>query len=348
MMSEATSVSKNFIKSLPKKYHQNEVHSILTQPISLKLIKLMFTIRENDFHRIDLNLLTVLLVLKREGSVSRTAEKLHLGQPAVSNALVRLRVMFGDPLFVRTARGMEPTPRAETLISALGPLMEQMQSILFQPASFTPSEATHVFRLGMSDWVEYWLMPELNARIKRDAPGITLQVTSSDPFRDAELVVRGEIDLAISVGDDTPATLRREKVVSQNFCTFWHPDQLSLQAPLTLENYVSHAHVLVSYRGATWSSVDDLLAALGKARSIRYVTPHFSSLPPLLARIPALATVPAGLADDWITHYGLCCSPVPVETQEIALSLLWHKRCDNDMPLNWLKGVLREVMNNQT
>ena len=304
----------------------------------------MFTINENDFHRIDLNLLTVLLVLKREGSVSRAAEKLHLGQPAVSNALVRLRGMFDDPLFVRTARGMEPTPRAEALIAELGPLMEQMQNVLFQPASFTPAGATHVFRLGMSDWVERWLMPELQARITRDAPGVTLQVTASDPFRDAELVARGEVDLAISVGESTPATLRREKIVSHHFCTLWHPEQLSLQAPLTLENYVAHDHVLVSYRGATSSAVDDQLAALGKARSVRYVTPHFSSLPPLLARIPALATVPSGLADDWGAHYGLGCSPVPVETPEIALSLLWHKRCDKDMALIWLKDVLRKVM----
>lgn len=307
----------------------------------------MFTIRENDFHRIDLNLLTVLLVLKREGSVSRAAEKLHLGQPAVSNALVRLRAMFDDPLFVRTARGMVPTPRAEALIAALGPLMEQMQNVLFQPASFTPAEATHVFRLGMSDWVECWLMPKVYAYITRAAPGVTLQVTASDPFRDTELVAQGEIDVAISVGENTPATLRREKIVSHNFCTFWHPEQLSLPAPLTLENYLTQAHLLVSYRGATWSAIDDQLAAVGKGRSVRYVTPHFSSLPPLLARTPALATVPAGLADDWIAHYGLRCSPVPVETPEIALSLLWHKRSDNDMPLSWLKGVLRRAMNGQ-
>ncbi len=309
---------------------------------------MMFTIKENDFHRIDLNLLTVLLVLKREGSVSRAAQKLHLGQPAVSQALSRLRTMFNDPLFVRTAQGMEPTPRAEALISALGPLMEQMQNVLFQPASFTPSEATHVFRLGMSDWVERWLMPALYARIMRDAPGITIKVVASDPFRDAELVTRGEIELAISVGESTPATLRREKLVSHSFCTLWHPEQLLLPVPLTLENYVAHAHVLVSYRGAAWSAIDARLSALGKARSIRYVTPHFSSLPPLLSRIPALATVPAGLADDWVAHYGLCCSPVPVETPEIPFSLLWHKRSDNDIPLNWLKGELCRVVRDES
>ena len=308
----------------------------------------MFTIRENDFHRIDLNLLTVLLVLQREGSVSRTAEKLHLGQPAVSNALARLRDMFDDPLFVRTAGGMVPTPRAEALIASIGPLMEQMQYVLFQPPSFTPAKASHVFRLGMSDWVERWLMPGLqayNQYVTREAPGITLQVAASDPFRDGEQVIQREIDLAISVGQSTAATLRREHLRSLNFCTFWHPDQLSLEAPLTVNDYVEHDHVLVSYRGAAWSAVDEQLALQGRSRRVRYVTPHFSSLPPLLKRIPALATVPSGLAADWISHYGLRCSPVPVETPEIALSLLWHKCCDNDMPLNWLRTVLHKIIN---
>lgn len=305
----------------------------------------MFTIRENDFHRIDLNLLTVMLVLQREGSVSRTAEKLHLGQPAVSNALARLREMFNDPLFVRTAGGMIPTPRAEALIASLGPLMEQMQHVLFQPPSFTPAKANHVFRLGMSDWVERWVMPELQACLAREAPGITLQVSASDPFRDGEQITQREIDLAISVGQSTAATLRRETVRSLHFCTLWDPEQLSLQAPLTVSDYVEHDHVLVSYRGSTWSAVDEQLALQGKARRVRYVTPHFSSLPPVLKRIPALATVPAGLAADWRVHYGLRCSPVPVETPEIALSLLWHKCCDNDMPLDWLRSVLHRVIN---
>jgi len=307
----------------------------------------MFTIRENDFHRIDLNLLTVLLVLQREGSVSRAAEKLHLGQPAVSNALARLREMFSDPLFVRTAGGMIATPRAEALIAELGPLMEQMQHVLFQPPSFTPASASHVFRLGMSDWVESWLMPELQAYVIREAPGITLQVSASDPFRDGQQVLQREIDLAISVGQSTAATLRRENIRSLNFCTLWHPEQLSLEAPLTLKNYVEHDHVLVSYRGSAWSAIDDQLALQGQSRKVRYVTPHFSSLPPLLKRIPALATVPSGLAADWVTHYGLRCSPVPVQTPEISLSLLWHKKSDNDMPLNWLRGVLGRIIKAQ-
>lgn len=92
----------------------------------------MNSIRENDLNRVDLNLLIVLLVLHREGSVSRAASKLHLGQPAVSGALARLREMFNDPLFVRTAKGMAPTPCAQDLVTALLPVMDQMQQVIFK------------------------------------------------------------------------------------------------------------------------------------------------------------------------------------------------------------------------
>lgn len=302
------------------------------------------TIRENDFSRIDMNLLTVLLVLHREGSVSRAAEKLHLGQPAVSGALARLREMFQDPLFVRGASGMLPTPRAESLVAELAPLMEHLQQVLFQPPSFIPATARHTFRLGMSDWVERWLMPDLLAVVARDAPGVTLQITASDPFQDGVLVQQDRVDVAITVAAETDAGLIREQVHSMDFCTLWHPAQLALSAPLTLQAYVDNDHLLVSYRGASHSAIDQRLAEQGAQRRVRYVTPHFSSLPPLLARIPALATVPAGLAAEWSARYGLSRSAVPLTTPAIDLSLLWHKRHDNDPALGWLLSVLRGVM----
>ena len=105
----------------------------------------MKKIIENDFSRIDLNLLTVLMVLYREGSVTRTAEVLHLGQPAISGALKRLREMFDDPLFVRSARGMLPTPRAQALMTDLQPLMENLHSAMFGAGEFVPARASSTF-----------------------------------------------------------------------------------------------------------------------------------------------------------------------------------------------------------
>ncbi|MCL7869793.1 LysR family transcriptional regulator, partial [Klebsiella pneumoniae] len=135
----------------------------------------MKKIIENDFSRIDLNLLTVLMVLYREGSVTRTAEVLHLGQPAISGALKRLREMFDDPLFVRSARGMLPTPRAQALMTDLQPLMENLHSAMFGAGEFVPARAQQLFRIGLSDWSEHWLMPPLLPGLMQEAPGVSLQ-----------------------------------------------------------------------------------------------------------------------------------------------------------------------------
>ncbi len=304
----------------------------------------MNTIRENDFSRVDLNLLTVLLVLYREGSVSRAAEKLHLGQPAVSGALARLREMFQDPLFVRSAKGMTPTPRAQSLVDALAPMMQQMQHILFQSPTFSPASDRHTFRLGMSDWVESWLMPGLLTAIAREAPGVNLQITATDPFQDAQLVQQDKVDVAISVAEATPAGLHREILTSMGFRSLWHPQQLALNTPLAMNDFVACEHVLVSYRGATQSMLDEKLSAEGYQRRIRYVTPHFSCLPLMLTGTPVLATVPQGLAAGWEQHYGLCSSETPLELPNFELSLLWHKRQERDPALQWLLKQLRGLV----
>lgn len=227
----------------------------------------MNSIRENDLNRVDLNLLIVLPVLHREGSVSRAASKLHLGQPAVSGALARLREMFNDPLFVRTAKGMAPTPRAQDLVTALLPVMDQMQQVIFQRPVFTPEQDQHTFRTGMSDWVERWLMHGMMADIAQMAPGIRLQVTVSDPFRDGEKVQQDKVDVAISVVEQVPAGVEREVITQMGFCTMWHPLQLSLTSPLSLDVYTEIDHLLVSYRGASSSSIDLILADCGRKGS---------------------------------------------------------------------------------
>lgn len=304
----------------------------------------MDSIRENDLNRVDLNLLIVLLVLHREGSVSRAASKLHLGQPAVSGALARLREMFNDPLFVRTAKGMAPTPRAQALVTALLPVMDQMQQVIFQRPVFTPEQDQHTFRLGMSDWVERWLMPGMMADIAQMAPGIRLQVTASDPFQDGEKVQQDKVDVAISVVEQVPAGVEREVITQMGFCTMWHPLQLSLTSPLSLDVYTETDHLLVSYRGASSSSIDLILADCGRKREVRYVTPNFSSLPLMLRQIPALATVPQGLAEGWVADYGLQFADVPLEVPAFTLSLLWNKRRNNDEALRWLLEKLRARM----
>ncbi|WP_110877205.1 LysR family transcriptional regulator [Franconibacter helveticus] len=300
------------------------------------------TIKENDFRKIDLNLLIAFAVLFREQSVSLAADKLHLGQPAVSGALSRLREMFDDPLFVRSGHRMQPTARAQALHAELMPLLEQLQSALFQQAEFHPQQANATVTLGMTDWVEMWLMPQLIPALRDAAPGLRLNVVASDPFTDAQRLEGGELDMAISVAQASARWQEREALTQMPFVTLWHPEQITLNNPLSLESYAAQPHLLVTYREASSSQIDTLLAKQGQRRTVCYTTPHFAALPGLLRQMPALATVPAGLSASWQRNWGLTASPVPLEVPPIEVAMLWHQRHNSDPALMWLREFIRQ------
>lgn len=302
------------------------------------------TIKENDFRKIDLNLLIAFAVLFREQSVSAAADKLHLGQPAVSGVLSRLRTLFDDPLFIRSGHRMQPTARAEELHSELLPLLEQLQSALFQQAAFDAKTVNVTLTLGMADWVEMWLMPRLIPALQQAAPGMRLNVVASDPFSDATRLEGGEMDMAISVANAGPRWLEREVLTTMSYVTLWHPQQLPLSAPLDVDTFAAQPHLMVSYREATSSHFDTLLAKTGRQRRVHYTTPHFAALPGLLETMPALATVPAGLATEWQRTRGLLASPLPLDAEPIEVALLWHQRHSSDPAVMWLKEFIRHLM----
>ena len=130
----------------------------------------------NDLRRVDLNLLIVFETLMHERSVTRAAEKLFLGQPAISAALSRLRNLFDDPLFVRTGRSMEPTARAIEIFALLSPALDSISTAVSRASEFDPATSTSVFRIGLSDDVEFALLPMLLKRLRAEAPGIVLVV----------------------------------------------------------------------------------------------------------------------------------------------------------------------------
>ncbi|MCA1921953.1 LysR family transcriptional regulator [Buttiauxella noackiae] len=302
------------------------------------------TIKESDFRKIDLNLLIAFAVLFREQSVSLAADKLHLGQPAVSGSLARLREMFDDPLFIRSGHRMQPTARATELHSELMPLLEQLQSALFQQAQFNPANAKATVTIGMTDWVEMWLMPQLLPVLREEAPGVRLNVVASDPFTDSQRLEGGELDMIISVANQSARWMEREQLSAMEFVTLWNPTQLQLEAPLSAETYAAHQHVLVSYREASSSHIDTLLARQGLKREISYTTPHFSALPGLLSMMPVLATVPQGLCESWQKTWGLRSSPVPLEMVPFDVALLWHQRHNSDAALMWVRGFIKRLV----
>ncbi|MFC4160670.1 LysR family transcriptional regulator [Chitinimonas lacunae] len=306
------------------------------------------TIKEIDFRRVDLNLLVTLLVLLRERSVSRAAEKLYLGQPAVSAALGRLRELFDDPLLVRTAQGMVPTVKALELEAALKPAVASLQSVLFEPTVFDPGKAERTFVLGMPDWVEIWLMPLLFKRLQQLAPGLRIAVKTSDPMRVHDMLDQDEITLAIlpscSTFDSEASPRYALPLRKMGFACVYDPQQVALVLPLTLEQFLDFPHLLVTYRVANEGVVDRILSEQGLTRRLAYTTPHFGVLPNLLRQLPALVCVPEVLAEHWRQHFGLATSPIPLTLPGFTVGLIWHASRDRDPALCWLRAQIEAVV----
>ncbi len=304
----------------------------------------MSNIKNIDFHGVDLNLIIVFCVLYEERSVTKAAERLHLGQPAVSAALKRLRTLLNDPLFIRTAQGMQPTPAATELSQRFAPLIAELHKVLFNRRAFNPATDEITLRIGMSDWIEHWLMPDLLAEILTDAPGVSLNAVACDPWQVVSELEQETIDLAVSAGDQSASALNREQLAQCEFTTVWDSHQIPVQPPLNREIFTRYPHLLVSYRGASQSAMDPQLQEEGTPRQVRYISTHFSVLPLILNKIPAFATVPALLVDDWRQRYGFASAPVPAKMPDFALALLWHRNRDSDPAVQWLLTRIRHLM----
>lgn len=200
----------------------------------------------NDLRRVDLNLLIVFETLMHERSVTRAAEKLFLGQPAISAALSRLRTLFDDPLFVRTGRSMEPTARAQEIFAHLSPALDSISTAMSRASEFDPATSTAVFRIGLSDDVEFGLLPPLLRRLRAEAPGIVLVVRRANYLLMPNLLASGEISVGVSYTDELPANAKR-KTVRRSKPKILRAD--SAPGQLTLDDYCARPHALVSFAG---------------------------------------------------------------------------------------------------
>src|SRR5262249_12895583 len=312
--------------------------------ISFKSIGAIMAIRTNDFRKLDLNLLVAFQVLVREKSVSRAAERLFLGQPAMSGALARLRDVLQDEILVRSGRGMEPTTKALALYAQLTPALESIRATLFEQPAFDPATQSRTFRLGMRDWVESWLMPALVARLQQAAPRVRIAVRASDAQRGARMLEEEEMDLGVSVFPDGPSWQRREQLAALGYRCVYDGRRLGLRSPLTLDDYLAHPHLVTPTQADFRGPVDDELLGRSRRRKLIYATSRFAALPLILRRTDVIATVPEPSAWQWATAFGLTSSLVPVRIAPFAISMIWHGKRDGDAGLQWLRALVRDVV----
>lgn len=304
------------------------------------------------FRSLDLNLLRVFDEVMTERSLTRAAEKLSITQPAVSNALRRLRQTLGDELLVRQGHGVEPTPQALELWPVVREALLQLQQAL-APESFEPATARNSFLLTMADATAARLIPNFYQLLEREAPGIRVRIqplTTRDPRR---LLDEQSVDMAVgyfpSVLADLTARAQSGALVAYESRRLYDGDYVAVMrrghrlagAPLDLDAYCAAQHLLVSFSGRAWGFIDESLASMGRERQIVLTVNQYATAARVVAQSDLITVLPAHFLPVCGMAEALQALPLPLDVSTVHVDALWHRARSQYQPgYDWLLRTL--------
>lgn len=290
---------------------------------------------------IDLNLLRALDALLDERNVSKAAERLGVTQPAVSGMLSRLRESFGDTLFVRSQRGVQPTMRAMELAAPIKQILAEVETLL-RPTQFDPATASFTLTLAATDYALQAVVVPFATKLRRHAPGIRIATRPVDNDRIAQQFERGELDLALMTPDTAPLDLHSRRLFDETYvCALGsrHPD--AAEAQLSLDRFCALDHALVSFSGSSFRGItDDTLAQIGRERHVALSFHSFLALAEVLRETDLVAVVPRRLTAG---AQGLVLVEPPISIPGFTKLAVWHGRTHNDEGHRWARALLFET-----
>ena len=295
-----------------------------------------------DIRAVDLNLLKAFDALMSERAVTRAAGRIGLSQPAMSHALSRLRGLFGDELFVRTATKMEPTARAREIAPLIAAAIEQIEAALNLGIGFDPTRSTAIFTAGMAEYAEIALVGQLARAFARGAPGATLRLLPASGTDIAEGLDRGMIDVAVAHLGNLPAHIEQAILLRDPFVVVMRKGHPAAAPPLSLEAYAAQQHVLVSPRGATSGALDRILVDFGLKRRIALLVATYLAVPAALAQSDLVATVPSRTASQIAQTAEIAILPLPIDFA-MTVSMAWHRRAHSDPAQTWFRSLLTDA-----
>ena len=294
----------------------------------------------SKFDHLDLDghLLQLLLAVVDSGSVTGAAQRLGVTQSAVSHLLDKLRAITGDPLFVKSGRGIAPTARAEALAAEARSLLRQLQHFAHS-GDFDPARWQTTLTLAANDFQRDLLLPALAARLRTQAPGVTLRVIPSTIPR-LEMLRNDECQLIISPRPPDGADIVQKRLFEDQYRVFYDPAVRA--APQTEAEYLAADHATVVYEPRRSLDLDQHLQSQGVQRRMRVMVPSFSALPAVLRGTALLATVPGLLARQTFTGLASCAPPLACPT--LPMYAIWHARYQQDAAHRWLRAQLDAVV----
>ncbi|SFO14342.1 DNA-binding transcriptional regulator, LysR family [Candidatus Pantoea varia] len=291
----------------------------------------------------DLNLLPVLLAMMEERNVTRAAERLGITQPALSNALNRLRETLNDPLFIRERYGMRPTPKAEQLAQVVGSALSSIDKMILGQQDFDPLHATRLFTLAPNSYVEFIMMPAIVARLRTCAPGIRLRLTPFGNDVTETGVISGNTDMVLGRIVDPPDNLVVQHLMNEGLACVLRADHPLAGDNLSAEQYEQLKHVNVLPPGRMRAGLYQALEQRGLRRQVAVSVTHFLAVPEMIAVTDYCATLPRLICQHLSRDERLRIVPAPVDLGTFPVEMGWHARYRDDPAHRWLRNLMTET-----
>ena len=303
---------------------------------------MIYLMKKIDHLDLDGHALKLLTLVVQLGSVTQAAHALGVTQSSVSHQIDRLRAITGDPLFVKSGRGIVATARAQALAHEAQHLLTQLQAFVHK-GQFEPHRLNECFTIAANDLQRDLLLPALLERLHQDAPHVTLRVVASD-VPSAEMLRAQDCQLVISPRPPDASDILHRRLFTDRYRVFF--DAAVRSAPPSRKTYEAAQHVTVVYQGQRPLDIDNGLKAQGVSRQFVTTLSSFSGIASFIKGTERLATLPGLLSRGLLQ--GLADAPVPVKTPEMPMYAIWHVRHQHDPVHTWLRQCLLEVVKQQT
>lgn len=297
---------------------------------------------------LDVQMLACLEALVAEAHVSRAANRMGMGQPAMSEMLARLREIFGDPLLVRTRQGMTPTPRALHAAQKAREALGAIDQAISGRERFEAGSAVIDFRIVVLNSLAFSLLPRLVRRLQTDAPGVRVQIQPADVRRTRELLENNECDMVVGYPPSVSSGLHATALFRLHLCCIVRKGHPAIRGKLTLQQFAEYPHVVLGAGPLPVSTIElTVERALRKKRVTRQTgvrVPDLLISPAVVAETDMIATIPERVARGFADSLGLQILKPPFVLEDPSILMIWHERTHRDAGHKWLRQTIRELV----
>ncbi|WP_204136902.1 LysR family transcriptional regulator [Halomicronema sp. CCY15110] len=297
-----------------------------------------------DLGAVDLNLLVAFEALYIHQSVTLAAQRIHIGQPAMSAALGRLRSLLDDELFVRVGRAMKPTSKAVAIAPQVISALDTIRATLADLQTFDPASSQKTFTVATSDYFASMILPVLLGILRHQAPHVNLQFLTVEKESLVNSIENSEVAVAVGTFNNLPPYILQQTLLSEEFIGIARNGHPALKdGVMNLEDFVGFPHALFTLRRDNTGIIDQALANQGLKRRIALTVPYWFALPSAIESSDLLVAIPSCMAAHITQHYSLQTFDIPINLSSWSISIVWNALDDQNFENLWLRQIIQHA-----